>query len=163
VATLGRPVGVRGEIELVTLSDDDTRFSTGATLMVSGSRRVLTLRALRGHHGRSVASFEEVTDRAGADALKGADLVVPVEWVRTLGEDEYWDYQLVGCRVVGDDGRDYGEVCEVLHQPAGDVLVVSTEDGERLVPMVREIVRMVRIQQRRITIAPIPGLLEGDA
>jgi 16S rRNA processing protein RimM len=57
-----------------------------------------------------------------------------------------------------------GNVTEVLHLPAQDVLAVrATPEGpEILVPFVTEIVPVVDIDAGRIVIRPPEGLLEGE-
>ena len=57
------------------------------------------------------------------------------------------------------DGVTVGRVTDVLHNPANDVLVVTDGDRERLVPLVGQIVTNVE-PGRRITVDPIPGLLD---
>ncbi len=109
---------------------------------------------------RTVVKFVEVTGREDAEALKGAELVIPVSQARALGDDEYWDHDLIGCVVVSVDGEEIGTVTDVLHQPSGSLLSVAGESGEHLVPLIRNVVRAVE-PRVRITIEPIPGLL-GD-
>jgi 16S rRNA processing protein RimM len=104
-------------------------------------------------------AFEEVTDRTGAEALRGADLVVAAEHARALGPDEYWDHDLIGCSVDTIGGDEIGRVTDVLHAPANDVLVVAGPQREHLIPLISDVVKTVE-PGRRITIDPIPGLLE---
>jgi 16S rRNA processing protein RimM len=51
-------------------------------------------------------------------------------------------------------------VSSVVHGPAQDLLAVSTERGERLVPLVKEIVVEVDVRARRVVIHPPAGLLD---
>ena len=81
--------------------------------------------------------------------------------VRTDDPDEFYDHQLEGLRVVTIDGRLIGNVNEVLHTAAGELLSVTTETGaEVLVPFVSAIVSEVSLQDQTIEIDPPEGLLE---
>jgi 16S rRNA processing protein RimM len=160
VGIVGRAVGLRGEVEVEVYSDDPARFARGSRLGLQGSEQPLTLAAVRRGRERTVVRFEEVTDRTGAQALRGAVLVVPSEAARALGPHEFWDHDLVGCEVVTATGEWVGTVAEVLHTPANDVLVVGGGSGEHLVPLIRDAVRSVE-PRVRITLEPMPGLL-GD-
>jgi 16S rRNA processing protein RimM len=82
-------------------------------------------------------------------------LYIPASAARRLDEGEFWDHDLVGCVVVTTDGRELGPVSEVLHQPAGELLAV----GDLLVPFIKDVVREV-VPRERITIEPLPGLLD---
>lgn len=160
VGEIGPPVGLRGEMHVLVLSDDPRRFAPGATVLLEASGRSLTVRRTREQRDRTVVSFEEVVDRTGAEALRGSRLVVPVSEARELEEGEYWDHELIGAIVVTDDGTEVGRVAEVLHPPGNDVLVVRSGGREHLVPLVAAFVRGVDRSAHRIEIQPIPGLLD---
>jgi 16S rRNA processing protein RimM len=160
VGRLGRAVGLRGEIEVAVESDAPDRFAPGSVLLLRSDLSALTVRTMRTHRDRTIVSFEEVVDRDGAQALKGAELVIESSHARPLEEAEYWDHDLIGCTVVTTAGEEVGEVTDVLHHGGGEVLVVrSGAEKEVLIPLVKDIVPRVE-PGVRITIEPIPGLLE---
>jgi 16S rRNA processing protein RimM len=66
----------------------------------------------------------------------------------------------LGFLVVRVAGVVLGVLEEVLRGPAHDVYVVRGPGGEVLLPAVREVVREVRVEDRQITVRPVPGLLE---
>jgi len=136
------------------VSDDPARFAPGSTMIAAG--RELSVRSVRTNRRGTVVAFDGVTDRAAAEALRGAELIVPRSRARELGPREYWDHDLVGCEVLTAAGEAVGRVSEVLHAPANDVLVV----GGHLIPLVEHIVLDVQ-PKKTITIDPIPGLLDG--
>lgn len=151
---VGRAVGLRGEVEVLVVSDDPQRFVHGSVLNDS-----LTVRSTRQQGDRTIVAFEEITDRTAAEALKGTDLFVPQAQARTLDEGEFWDHDLIGCDVVTAAGERIGVVSDVLHQPANEVLVVDTGGAQALIPLVRSVVTSVQ-PRVRITIDPLPGLLD---
>lgn len=159
VGRVGRAVGLKGELEVQITSDAPDRFASGNAVVVSDTSRSLTVESMRKQGERTVVKFAEITDRDDAEALKGAELVIPLSEARALEEDEYWDHDLIGCLVVSIDGREIGTVGDVLHQPSGSLLSVVGKSGEHLVPLVREVIRSVE-PGVRITIDPIPGLLD---
>lgn len=144
---------------MVRISDDPQRFAPGACLIHSDGRE-LTIASARPHRDRFLVRFEGVGDRASAQDLRGA-LYVRSDDVRALGSDEYWPHDLIGCRVVDASGSDIGVVTEIVANPAHDLLAVATEEGERLVPAVKEIVVGVDLTGRKVTIDPPEGLLQG--
>lgn len=166
VGALGKPHGVRGELFVEIHSDDPERFAVGSTVYLADDLRPLTVSGFRPHtykrRPRTLVTFEEVTDREGAEEIAGSDLVVPAEEARELEEGEFWDHEIEGCTVRTVDGDDVGTVTEVLHAPANDVLVVDRPEGEALVPLVRAVVREMDVRAGVVVIDPIPGLLDPE-
>ncbi len=167
VGRVGRPHGIRGEVTVEVRTDEpDRRFVTGAVLSVEGSTRTLTVAGTHWHSGRLLVQFAGVDDRNAAEAIRGsileaerADDEVPED------PEEFYDAQLVGCSVVVA-GTVVGEVADVVHLPAQDLLLVRMAEAggvpERdvLVPFVQAIVPSVDIAARQVVIDPPPGLLD---
>lgn len=162
VGRVGRAHGVRGEVSVDVRTDDpERRFAAGSVLALSGEPATLTVAAARQHHGRLLVRFEGVTDRAGAEALRGRLLVVDAASAGETGEDEWWDHQLVGLAVESTDGSRLGVVADVLHPPGGDLIAVTLpEGGEALVPFLSAFVPVVDIAGGRLVVEPPAGLLE---
>jgi 16S rRNA processing protein RimM len=132
-----------------------------------GERGPLTVKAARPHAGGLIVCFSEVTDRDGAERLRGVLLVIDsADVAAPAGPDEFHDHQLVGLDVITVDGRRVGSVADVLHH-GQDLLVVrpggSSADttGEVLVPFVSAIVPTVDLRAGQVVIDPPPGLLDG--
>lgn len=143
---------------VVPISDDPDRFAPGSLLHRSDGAR-LEVESARAHRNRLLIKFLGVDDRAAAENLRGALWVEP-EQLRALGEEEFWDHEITGCRVWDEDGERVGEVISVVHGPAQDLLAVATAGGERLVPFVKEIVVAIDVGARRVVIRPPEGLLD---
>jgi len=155
---IGKPHGLAGEVYVVVISDDPHRFEPGASLHHADGR-TLTVEEYRAHGDRVLVKFARVDTREEAASLRGA-LYVPSSETRALGPDEFWHDDLVGCTVVLPDASEIGTVSEVITTPAQDLLEITTTAGNKLVPLVKEIVTGVDLDARRITIDPPEGLLD---
>lgn len=167
VGRVGRAHGVRGEVSVKVGTDDpERRFAAGSLLETDPPERgPLTVLASRWHSGRLIVSFAGVSDRAQAEALRGATLVVDSASCAPAGPDEFWDHDLVGLRVADPAGTCLGVLAEVLHPPGGDLLLVRRRrGGELLVPFVASFVPEVDLAAGRLTVILPDGLLElnGD-
>jgi 16S rRNA processing protein RimM len=172
VGRIGRAHGIKGEVSVEPRTDEpDRRFTVGAVLATEAPRGgaphgpgrpgALTVRAVRWHQSRLLVSFEEIVDRNQAEAARGLVLLATID-AEEVPEDpeEFYDHQLVGLRVVTTDGADIGELAEVVHGSAQDLLVVRTGDGrEVLVPFVSALVPVVDVRGGRIEVADRPGLI----
>jgi 16S rRNA processing protein RimM len=172
VGRIGKAHGIKGEVSVEPRTDEpDRRFAVGAVLATEAPRggaphgpgrpAALTIRAVRWHQSRLLVTFEEITDRNRAEAARGLVLLATID-AEEVPEDpeEFYDHQLVGLRVVTTDGDDVGELAEVAHGSAQDLLVVRTSDGrEVLVPFVSALVPVVDVRAGRIEVADRPGLI----
>jgi 16S rRNA processing protein RimM len=113
---------------------------------------LLKITQAREHGGVVVAAAQEVPDRDGAEALRGARVFVARSSFPSAGDDEYYWVDLIDCTVVNRDGVALGRVADLLDTGAHSVLRVVQGDGERLIPFVAAYVDEVDLAQRRITV-----------
>jgi 16S rRNA processing protein RimM len=162
VGRVGRPHGVRGEVTVLVHTDDpDTRFAAGAVLLTDpADRGPLTVVATRRSGEIRLLAFDGVGDRDAAERLRGTTLLVPTADLPALeDEDEFYDHQLVGLRVVDPSGAALGVVGDVLHAPAAPVLVVTRPDGStELVPFVAAVVPTVDLAGGVVVVEPPDGM-----
>jgi 16S rRNA processing protein RimM len=147
---VGRPHGLDGSFHVtqprVALLD------AGRTLLVDGREEEIVRRA--GTDARPIVRLASTTTRTEAEALRGADLLVPADQAPTLEEDEWWPEQLEGC-VVYDGEHELGVVRRLLALPSCEVLDVARAEGaggELLVPLTHDAVRSVDIDAKRIDV-----------
>jgi 16S rRNA processing protein RimM len=172
VGRIGRAHGVRGEVAVELRTDEpDRRFALGASLRTRtpqgdpppGPDRpgTLTVASTRWHQSRLLVGFAELADRTAAEQVRGLVLVTDVDTAEAPEDpEEFYDHQLVGLAVVTTDGDPVGEVAEVLHSSAQDLLVIRTPDGrDQLVPFVTALVPVVDVAAGRLEVADRPGLL----
>jgi 16S rRNA processing protein RimM len=162
---VARVHGLRGEVLVEIRTDDpDERFAVGAVLATEPVESgPLTIEARRWHQGRLLVRFVGVPDRNAAETLPGVRLVVEVDGSDGR-EDEFYDHELEGLRVLDGSGTQVGTVAAVLHHTGQELLVVRRPTGEDvLVPFVSAIVTTVDLAGGRIVLDAPPGLLDADA
>ena len=105
--------------------------------------------------------FEGYPDRTAAEALRGAIIEIDEADLRTLPEGEYYLHDLEGIEVVTAEGARIGRLKEVLTTGANDVYVIAREGKtDALIPAIADVVLAVDIEAHRMTIDPMPGLLD---
>jgi 16S rRNA processing protein RimM len=125
-------------------------LTAGRVVVVAQQSREIERRA--GTDERPIVRLRGSASREDAEALRGEPLLVPRPDLPDLGPDEWWPNDLVGCRVV-DGGRSVGTVRAVTGLPSCDVLEVSRDEGGAvLVPLVRDAVRSVDVEGRRVDV-----------
>jgi 16S rRNA processing protein RimM len=157
VAHVRRVHGLRGEVRVQALGGDRARFAPGTQLLGERGRRHLTVASSRPLDGDELLlAFEELPGRDQATVLSGDYLCVHPSQARTLGDDEWFVWQLVGLRAVTADGEQLGVVRDVEEQPSSDVIVVAHGGAEQRYPLVRQWISSVDPAAGVVVVTPWP-------
>jgi len=162
IARLTRPKGLKGELEALSLTDFPERFKEGLTVYLSPpipGINSLTIENVEEKPKGPVFKFEGINTREDAERIANHDLVVPAEEAVELPENEYWIDDIIGMEVYTVSGDHLGNVTDVLRTGSNDVYVVSNSN-EHLIPAIKDVVKDISLKDRKITIEPIPGLLD---
>jgi 16S rRNA processing protein RimM len=154
VGRVGKAHGLRGDVVVDVRTDEPARRFAAGTRFATPLGE-LTVASTHWHGSRLLVRFDEIDDRDAASELRGAELRtdVPAD-ERPEDPEEFYDHQLVGLCVVDAAGRQVGEVTDVLHLPAQDVLAVARVDGsDTLLPFVHELVPDVDLVRGRIELS----------
>ena len=155
VGRIGKAHGILGEATIEVRTDEaEDRFAIGALLQTE-SHGELTVASARVHNGILLLGFEGIEDRNSIEKLRNELLYAEVDIdAPGIDEDDYHVLQLVGCKAYLVDGDEFGEVSDVLNLPGQDVLAIKTETGEVLIPFVHQLVPVVDIKAKRMTVIP---------
>ena len=141
---VGRPHGLDGFFHVAESAPELLRV--GTAVRVSGREAEIVDR--KGIEDKPVIRLSITPDRSAALAIRGEMLLVSRDVAPPLEDDEYWAEDLIGCVVVDGD-RSLGKVKRLLAMPSVEVLELDTE---LLVPMVRDAIRSVDLEARRIEV-----------
>jgi 16S rRNA processing protein RimM len=141
VGRVGKPHGLDGSFFVEHASEDEERFAQGSTLHVDGEPAEIV--ASKRSRGRPVIRLDR-------EAPRGAELAVPRDALPPPGEDEFYEFQLVGLAVEEEGGRPLGSVAALIPGPANDVLELDTG---LLLPLVGACIQQVDLDAGRIQIA----------
>ena len=113
------------------------------------------------HGDHVIFKFKGVDTISDAEKLRGADVLIPIGERAEIPEGEYYQSDLVGCQVIGQDGQELG-VVEGWQETGGTPLVeVKKNDGkELLIPFAKSIFTKIDLDRRRIDVNLPEGLLD---
>ena len=163
VAKIARPKGLKGEVFADIVTDFPERFDglENVTAVLPGGKRLeLKIEDNRIQNGRLVVKFIDYDSVESAESLRNAEICVPESDAVELEEDEFFDWQLEGCRVETIDGTLLGTVREL--QRTGGTENLSIDGGSRdyLIPFAESICIEVDVGKKLIKVDPPEGLLE---
>lgn len=164
VARAVKTRGLRGEVVAELLTDFPERFEGLDNLIAvapDGSRTRLALEDHWFHGERIILKFAGYDTVEESARLVGREFAVPEAECVELEEDEFYEWELAGCRVETVGGETLGTVREVMRTGGVEMLVVGREDGgEYLIPMAEEICVAIDVHDKLVRVDPPEGLLE---
>lgn len=157
--------GLRGELKVYPTTDEPARYYKLKEVILDTGKEQLSLKI---EHARLfkqmvIIKFEGFNHINEVEKWKGAKLYVTRENALELGEDEYYFADLAGLRVETEEGQLLGKVKDILQTGANDVYVIGRErQKDLLIPAIKDCVKQIDLENGRMVIHLLPGLLEAS-
>ncbi|TLS37344.1 ribosome maturation factor RimM [Pseudalkalibacillus caeni] len=159
--------GVRGEVRVISRTDfPEERYAEGSELYLFQENKqepvLLTVSSHRKHKQFDLLTFEGHPSINDVEQYKGGLLKVSEDQLADLEEGEFYYHDIMGLKVVTEEGEEIGKIKEILSPGANDVWVVQRSGGGKdvLIPYIESIVKDVDLQSETVTIHLMEGLIE---
>lgn len=165
VGRLRRPVGLKGEMSLEVLTDSRERLQGIERTWVGRTAdraRIHRMQHVRLTRQAVVVKLSEVDSRSQAEEYRDHYVFVDEEDSPGPEPGSYYVHEVVGLEVVDEQGRRLGTVADVQKFPAQDLWIVERDNRQYMIPAVREFIRSVELDRRRIIVRPIEGLIDEN-
>lgn len=162
VGVITQTHGIKGEVKVFPTTDDVNRFKKlkEVTMDTGRERLQMEIEGVKFFKQYAILKFKGIDSINDIEKYKGAKLYVTREQAVRLKKDEYFVADLIDLDVVTDEGEPFGRLKDVMSTGANDVYVVEREDGsEVLLPAIRECIKNIDMEQQRITVHIMDGLL----
>jgi 16S rRNA processing protein RimM len=171
IGIVGKPHGIKGEVNVMLLTDYPDSILEGSALYTGGDcsekmviEKIVLIRKKRGE--TAVIKFEGISDRNGADGIRGSELYRSPEQSPVLDSGEFWIEDLEGCAVWLDDGTVLGKVEKVEEIPSNENLIIRLKNkdleingvskGLFCVPFIDDYIKSIDIIEKKIILKKIP-------
>ncbi|MBC2578942.1 ribosome maturation factor RimM [Clostridium sp. DJ247] len=144
--------GIKGELKVYPLTDDIKRFRKLKKVYIDGVEKQVVWCKLQ--NDKVILKIEGIDSIEDAMKCKEKYLEVSREDAVKLPEGRYYVADIIGCRVVDEDGLDLGEIYDVIHTRNNDVYWIK-EGKELLIPVLKEIVLDIDVENKKILIKPV--------
>ena len=154
--------GLKGEVKVYPTTDYPERFEEIKEVLLDTGRTKMPIhiKSVRYFKNLVILKFKEFNDINEIEKYKQCSLWVTRENATPLYEDEYYIADLIGCKVFLEDGSAFGELVQVMETGANYVYVIETTEGkEVLVPAIKDCILDVDIENEKIIIHLLDGLL----
>lgn len=156
--------GIRGEVKVHRISDFDERFEVGETVFLESDSEQLLQLEISGHRihkGFDLLTFKGLNNINEVEHFKGFYLKITENQLTDLEENEFYYHEIIGCNVYKKNQEKIGFVKEILSPGANDVWVIKQEKGkDLLIPYIDDVVKEIDINEKKIIIEPLEGLLD---
>ena len=149
--------GLSGGVRARVLSDVAHRFDVGQEIHILGIPYRIA-RSSRRPSDQVYLQLHGLGTVEDARALVGQLITVPPEAVPQLPDGEYFHFQLLGLRVLTQEGEDLGRISDILVTGSNDVYVVTGPGGEVLVPALADVIMNVELDQGIMVVSLPEGL-----
>lgn len=163
VGVISSTHGLKGEVKVFPTTDDATRFKSLKNVMMdTGSGHMnLEIQGVKFFKNMVILKFKEFDSINEVEKYKGKDLLIKRDQAVALGPDENFIFELIGLRVVLEDGTEFGTLTDVIKTGANDVYEVKTAEGkEVLLPAIKQCVLGVDLEEGTVTVHIMDGLLD---
>ena len=162
VGVISSTHGVRGEVKVFPTTDDVTRFRQLKKMYLDTGREMLPLEIqnVKFFKQFAILKFKGIDNINDIEKYRGKSLMIDREDAVDLEEDEYFIADMIGMKVCTEDGSEFGTLKDVMETGANDVYIIdSLEHGEVLIPAIRECILDVDMDEERMTIHLMEGLV----
>lgn len=158
VGFLRRPHGLKGEIIMDLHTDFPERMKSGRELFVGDKHKPMILASVRPHQKGLLVKFKGVETPEDAGLYRNQWVYVQTKDV-PLPDGEYYKHELIGLKVVDENGTPLGELAEILETGANDVYVVRDGSArEILLPNIPSVILDLDVGRGLIRVHLLEGL-----
>lgn len=143
--------GVKGELKVYPLTDDIRRFRKLKTVYIDGVEKNVVWCKLQ--TDKVILKIEGIESLDDAMRYKTKYLQVKREEAVKLPEGRYFVVDIIGCKVMDENGIELGSVSEVIFTGSNDVYWVKGKK-DLLIPVLDHIIKNIDVEKKEIIISP---------
>ncbi len=120
------------------------------------------LESLRFHKGLALLTFRDIDSMTKAEQLRGTEVYVDRQDLPTPGDDEFYYDDLIGLRIIDDrSGVPIGHITSILSGTGAEVLELDLKGEKVLLPIHREFITQVNLEEGYVRVRIPPGLSQA--
>ncbi len=150
--------GIKGEVRI--LSDFEYKnqiFKKNFKLYIGENKQEYIIETYRFHKIFDMVKFIGFNDINTVINLKGEKVYINKQDIKI---DGYFDEDIIGLDAYTD--KYIGVVTDIMHNKLQNILIIKNENQENLVPYVDEFIEKIDLDNHKIYIKEIEGLINED-
>lgn len=161
VGVIANTHGIRGEVKVYPTTQDPMRFKGMKEIFIDTGTQKLAWEVANARFSKNmvILKFRGIDSINDIEKYKGKDLFVSRENAIPLEEGEYYIADLIGAKVITEDGEEFGILKDVMETGANDVYVVEHQGREVLLPVIPDCILDRNLEEKIVTVHIMEGLL----
>jgi len=162
VGVIASTHGIKGEVKIFPTTDDAKRFNSlkEVILDTGKEKKTLSIEGVKYFKQFVILKFKGIDTINDIEIFKGKSLFVTRDQAVPLEEDEYFVADLIGFEVLEEATGLHGTLQDVLETGANDVYIIKLSDNrELLLPAIKQCVLNINMEERKMKIHILEGLL----
>ncbi|MEM6523865.1 MAG: ribosome maturation factor RimM [Bacteroidota bacterium] len=154
--------GLKGELSIFLDVDDPEEYIKLESVFVKIDSKLVPFFIIdiniRGD--KAVVSFEDINSIDQADELKGSELYLPLTMLPKLEGTSFYYHEIIGFSVIDNALGKLGNIKDVYTNSAQDLLAVTRDSKEVLVPVTDNTIKSIDREKAEILVDLPVGLLD---
>ncbi len=153
--------GIKGQMKIYPLTDNVERFKKLETAYLGQEKLKVSIDKVDFFKNLVILKFKEFDNINEVLKFKDSDLFIDDKDRVVLPENHFFIYDLLGIDVYDMEDKFIGTIKDVIQGPSNDIyLIKSIDDKEFLIPAVKEFIKLVDIERKKMSIDPIEGMIQ---
>ncbi|PUU91102.1 MAG: 16S rRNA processing protein RimM [Halanaerobium sp.] len=152
----------QGEVRVKATTDIPERFFDLDTVYLKRGDELkeLEIEYIRFHKQFVVIKFFDINSINEAEKLKNYQVLIDESEKYLLPEDNFYVDDLIDCDVYLESDKYLGKLIDVIDTSGTDIFLVKGQDKEYMLPASREMILEIDLENKKIIVDPIPGILD---
>lgn len=154
--------GLKGMLKIKPFTDDITRFEDLEFVYIQKGQELIekNIEEVKYVKNMVLLKLEGIDNIDEAEKYRNLYIKINKKDIGDIPEDSYLIVDMLKCNVYTDEDKLLGKMVDVLTTGSNDVYVVKTESGkEILLPAIKEVVKDINIQNKKIIVKLMDGLI----
>ena len=154
--------GLKGLLKVNPFTDDITRFERLKTIFIEHKKELLEfeIESVRYQKKQVLLKLKGIDTIEEAEKYREDYLKIKRNKEEKLPEDTYYIVDLIGLDIYTEGGELLGKLDDVFSTGSNDVYVVKNSEGKQiLLPAISDVIKNIDLEQKKIVVNLIEGLL----
>lgn len=154
--------GIKGMVKVVPYTDDIQRFDKlkKVYLVSKKEKKEYEVEEVKYQKNMVLIKFKGINSIEEAEELRNQYIQIPREDAINLEEGSYYIADLIGMKVITEEGENLGILEDIYNTGSNDIYVVKNELGKQLLlPAIQDVIKKIDLEEEKMIVHLIEGLI----